>query len=160
MQEFKIYFEEFLDRKELHKADLILLQRAEQTLNNAYAPYSKFKDGASLLLEDGSFVVGNNQENASFPCGICAERVALFASRANNPDLKIIKIAITTQSEEFNIQDPIAPCGLCRQVLLEYEEEQKKPIEVFLFNESKILKFKQAKDLLPLHFSEDRLKRK
>ena len=89
MQEFKIYFEEFLDRKELHKAELILLQRAEQTLNNAYAPYSKFKVGASLLLEDGSFVVGNNQENASFPCGVCAERVALFASRANNPDLKI-----------------------------------------------------------------------
>ena len=160
MQEFKIYFEELLDRKELHKDEFILLQKAEQTLHNAYAPYSKFKVGASLLLENGSFVVGNNQENASFPCGICAERVALFASRSNNPNLKIVKIAITTQSEEFNIQEPIAPCGLCRQVLLEYEEEQKQSIEVFLFNESKILKFNQAKDLLPLHFSEDRLKRK
>jgi len=86
--------------------------------------------------------------------------VALFATKANNPHLKIKKIAITTQSERFNIESPIAPCGMCRQVLLEYEEQQKESIEVFLFNDAKVLKFKQAKDLLPLHFSEDRLKRK
>ena len=160
MQEFKIYFEVFSNREELYEDERVLLDKAEQTLNNAYAPYSKFKVGASLLIEDGTFIIGNNQENASFPCGICAERVALFGSKANKPHLKILKIAITTKSEDFHIKEPIAPCGLCRQVLLEYEEEQKKPIEVLLFNESKILKFKKAKDLLPLHFSEDRLKRK
>jgi cytidine deaminase len=160
MQEFKIYFKEILDRKNLSDIDLNLLNKAEEILQKAYAPYSKFNVGASLLLEDGTYVLGNNQENASFPCGICAERVALFATKANNPHLKIKKIAITTKSEEFNIESPIAPCGMCRQVLLEYEEQQKEPIEVLLFNETKILKFKQAKDLLPLHFSEDRLKRK
>jgi len=160
MQAFKVYFEQILDRKKLSNSELLLLEKAEEILITAYAPYSKFKVGASLLLEDGSFVVGNNQENASFPCGICAERVALFSTKANNPDLKITKISIITKSEDFNIEDPIAPCGLCRQVLLEYEEQQKKSIEVFLFNESKVLKFKQAKDLLPLYFSEDRLKRK
>jgi len=160
MQEFKIYFEEILDRKTLSNIELELLKKAEEILKTAYAPYSKFNVGASLLLEDGSFVCGNNQENASFPCGICAERVALFATKANNPHLKIRKIAITTKSEEFNIESPIAPCGMCRQVLLEYEQQQKEPIEVLLFNESKVLKFNQAKDLLPLHFSEDRLKRK
>lgn len=160
MQEFKIYFDEILDRKNLSDLELDLLTKAEEILKTAYAPYSKFNVGASLLLEDGSFVCGNNQENASFPCGICAERVALFATKANNPHLKIIKIAITTRSDEFNIESPIAPCGMCRQVLLEYEQQQKEPIEVFLFNESKVLKFKKAKDLLPLHFSEDRLKRK
>ena len=160
MQEFKIYFKEILDRNELSSIDLNLLHKAEEILKKAYSPYSKFNVGASLLLEDGTYVLGNNQENASFPCGICAERVALFATRANNPHLKIKKIAITTKSEEFNIESPIAPCGMCRQVLLEYEEQQKEPIEVLLFNETKTLKFKQAKDLLPLHFSEDRLKRK
>ncbi len=160
MREFKIYFDEILDRKELTNTDIELLNKAEEILKKAYAPYSKFNVGASVLLEDGSYVCGNNQENASFPCGICAERVALFATKANNPHLKIKKIAITTQSERFNIESPIAPCGMCRQVLLEYEEQQKESIEVFLFNDAKVLKFKQAKDLLPLHFSEDRLKRK
>lgn len=160
MQEFKIYFDEVLDKKNLSKIEQILLKKAEEALKKSYAPYSKFNVGSSLLLEDGSYVVGNNQENASFPCGTCAERVALFTTKANNPDLKIKKIAITTKSEDFNIIDPIAPCGMCRQVLLEYEEQQNEPIEVLLFNESKVLKFKKAKDLLPLHFSEDRLKRK
>ena len=160
MQEFKVYFEEILDRKILSKIELELLIKAEEILKTAYAPYSKFNVGASLLLEDGSYVVGSNQENASFPCGICAERVALFATKANNPHLKIKKIAITTKSEDFIIESPVAPCGMCRQVLLEYEEQQKEPIEILLFNETKIIKFNQAKDLLPLHFSEDRLKKK
>tara|TARA_B100001250_G_scaffold365515_1_gene346246 strand:+ start:500 stop:982 length:483 start_codon:yes stop_codon:yes gene_type:complete len=160
MKEFKIYFDEILDRKDLANIDLELLNKAEEILKKAYAPYSKFKVGVSVLLEDGSYVCGNNQENASFPCGICAERVALFATKANNPHLKINKIAITTKSKEFNIEKPVAPCGMCRQVLLEYEQQQKEPIEVFLFNDEKIIKFTQAKDLLPLHFSEDRLKKK
>ncbi len=160
MPEIKINFDEILDRNLLSSEELELLNKAEEILKKAYAPYSKFDVGASVLLEDGSYVCGNNQENASFPCGICAERVALFATKANNPQLKIKKIAITTKSEQFNTENPIAPCGMCRQVLLECEEQQKEPLEVLLFNETKILKFKQAKDLLPLHFSGDRLKRK
>lgn len=160
MQEFKIYFNEILDLNKLSKIELELLEKAREILKTAYAPYSKFKVGSSLLLEDGSFVCGNNQENASFPCGTCAERVALFAAKANSPHLKIMKIAITTKSEDFIIESPIAPCGMCRQVLLEYEQQQNEPIEVLLFNESKVIKFNQARDLLPLHFSENRLKRK
>ena len=160
MPEIKINFDEILDRNLLSSEELELLNRAEEILETAYAPYSKFNVGASILLEDGTYVSGNNQENASFPCGICAERVALFATKANNPQLKIKKIAITTKSEQFKTAIPIAPCGMCRQVLFEYEEQQKEPLEILLFNETKILKFKQAKDLLPLHFSGDRLKRK
>ena len=139
MREFKIYFDEILDRKELTNIDLELLNKADKILKKAYAPYSKFNVGASVLLEDGSYVCGNNQENASFPCGIFAERVGLIATKANNPHLKIKKIAITTQSEVFNIESPIAPCGMCRQVLLEYEQQQKEPIEVFLFNSIDIM---------------------
>lgn len=160
MPEIKINFDEILDRNLLSSEELELLNRAEEILERAYAPYSKFNVGATLLLEDGSYVSGNNQENASFPCGICAERVALFTTKANNPNIKIRKIAVTTKSLEFTKEDPIAPCGMCRQVLLEYEEQQKEPIQVFLFNEKKILKFHKAKDLLPLYFSENRLKRK
>jgi len=160
MQEFKIYFNEILDFKKLSKIEIELLDKAREILKNAYAPYSKFMVGSSLLLEDGTFVCGNNQENASFPCGTCAERVALFAAKANFPHLKILKIAITTKSDNFIIETPIAPCGMCRQVLLEYEQQQKEPIEVLLFNESKVIKFNHARDLLPLHFCEDRLKRK
>ena len=160
MPSFEINFEEIYDRNSLTIEELELINKAEETTNNAYAPYSKFKVGASLLLENGSYVVGNNQENASFPCGICAERVVLSYTKSNYPDLKIKKLAITTSSGDFKIQNPIAPCGMCRQVILEYELQQGHPIEILLFNRSKVLKFKQAKDLLPLHFSEERLKRK
>lgn len=159
MPEIKINFDEILDRNLLSIEELELLNRAEEILKIAYAPYSKFNVGATLLLEDGTYVSGNNQENASFPCGICAERVALFTTKANNPNIKIRKIAVTTKSLDFTTEIPIAPCGMCRQVLLEYEEQQKEPIQVFLFNEKKILKFHKAKDLLPLYFSEKRLKR-
>ena len=127
---------------------------------NAYAPYSNFHVGATLLLENKLFISGSNQENASFPCGICAERTALFTAKSNYPNLKIIKIAITTKSRDFNSTNPVAPCGLCRQVLLEYEIKQKSDIEIYLFNKEKVIKFNKAKDLLPFYFTEERLKRK
>lgn len=160
IREFKISFEEIHNRLNLSREVVVLFNKAEQALENAYAPYSKFKVGSSLLLENGSYVIGNNQENASFPNGICSERVALFSAKANNPELTIKKIAITCSTDDFMINEPIAPCGMCRQVLLEYEEEQGNPIEVWLFTKSKIFKFNQAKDLLPLYFNEGRLKKK
>ena len=106
------------------------------------------------------FISGSNQENASFPCGVCAERTALFTAKSNYPNLKIIKIAITTKSRDFNNTNPVAPCGLCRQVLLEYEIKQKSDIEIYLFNKEKVIKLNRAKDLLPFYFTEERLKRK
>ena len=160
MPVFEIKFDEITDRKSLLFEELELIRKAEEILQKAYAPYSKFKVGASLLLENGLFLAGNNQENASFPCGICAERVVLFYAKANYPHLKIKKLAITTSTDDFEIKSPVAPCGMCRQVILEYELKQSSPIEIFLFDTEKLLKFKQAKDLLPLHFSEDGLKRK
>lgn len=160
MPVFEIKFEEITDRSSLSFEELELIRKAEEILQKAYSPYSKFKVGTSLILENGLFLVGNNQENASFPCGICAERVVLSYAKANYPDLKIKKIAITTTAEDFEVKSPVAPCGMCRQVILEYELKQNFPIEILLFDAEKLLKFKQAKDLLPLHFSEDRLKRK
>ena len=91
IREFKISFEEIHNRLNLSREVVVLFNKAEQALENAYAPYSKFKVGSSLLLENGSYVIGNNQENASFPNGICSERVALFSAKANNPELTIKK---------------------------------------------------------------------
>ena len=137
-----------------------LFSKASDACKKAYAPYSNFNVGSSLLLENDIFVSGSNQENVSFPCGICAERTALFSAKSNYPKLKILKIAITTKSKDFKNLEPAAPCGLCRQVLLEYEIKQNSAIEIYLFNKKTFLKISSAKDLLPFYFSEDRLMRK
>ena len=102
-------------------------------------------------------IIGNNQENSSFPCGICAERVALFNAQSNYPHLSIKKIAVTANSKYFQLDDPVGPCGLCRQVLLEYEEKQNFDIEILMFDKKKINKIASAKDLLPFYFKEKRL---
>ena len=90
-REIKISYEEIHNRLNLPREIIVLFNKAEQATENAYAPYSKFKVGSSLLLENGSYIIGNNQENASFPNGICSERVALFSAKANYPDLIIKK---------------------------------------------------------------------
>ena len=136
-----------------------IINNAKEAANKAYAQYSNFYVGAALALEDGKIITGNNQENTSFPCGICAERVALFSAHSNYPDLIIKKIAITAFSKNFNLNHPVGPCGLCRQVLLEYEEKQSSDIEILLFDTKKIIKLARAKDLLPLYFQENKLKR-
>ena len=136
-----------------------IIERATDVMMSSYSPYSNFRVGAALMLEDGSIVVGSNQENASFPCGICAERVAVFSASTNFPNLRIKTIAITAKSKNFDIMDPVGPCGACRQVLLEYEEKQNSNIEILLFDMKKIVKIKRAKDLLPLYFQENKLKK-
>lgn len=136
-----------------------IINKAISVADKAYASYSNFRVGVAVLLENDIIITGNNQENASFPCGICAERVAVFYAKSKYPDLLIKKIAITAKSEDFDISSPVGPCGLCRQVLVEYEENQRFDIEILLFNREKMIKLAKAKDLLPFYFHENKLKK-
>ena len=112
---------EFIEQpiEELSKEDQDLLQQATAACKKAYAPYSRFYVGAAILLENGKIVTGNNQENAAYPSGLCAERVAIFKASADYPAAQIKTIAVTASSEEFDIDHPVSPCGACRQVLKE-----------------------------------------
>ncbi|MEM1002405.1 MAG: cytidine deaminase, partial [Bacteroidota bacterium] len=119
----------------------------------AYAPYSKFCVGAAIFLENGEVVTGSNQENASYPSGLCAERTALFYAGANYPNQEIKSIAITAASSNETTTEPIPPCGACRQVIAEYEDKQQKPIEIFFMGEvGKIAKSYSLANLLPFVF--------
>ena len=101
-----------------------LMAQAVAIREMAYAPYSHFKVGAALLLENSIVVTGNNQENAAYPSGMCAERVAIWSAGAQYPDKKILKMAITARSENHRLEQPIPPCGACRQAIAEYEIKQ------------------------------------
>ncbi|HEY9221530.1 MAG TPA: cytidine deaminase [Lutibacter sp.] len=130
-----------------------LMNKAIEAKQNAYAPYSKFKVGAALLLEDGTIITGNNQENAAYPSGICAERVAIWKVSSDFPDKKILKLAISASSSSQILKEPVAPCGACRQTLSEYEIKQKDKIEVyFMGEEGEIIKTESVLDLLPIAF--------
>ena len=152
-------YEEITNFNLLSDLENKLIKTAIEAAQSAYAPYSKFNVGAALILENNKIIIGNNQENVSFPCGLCAERIALFSAKANYPELIIKKIAITALPQKFKLTNPVGPCGICRQVLLEYEEKQNADIEILLFDTKKIIKLAKAKDLLPFYFAEDRLKR-
>ena len=139
--------------KELPKDVEALMQKAIEAKENAYAPYSKFKVGASFLLENGLIVTGNNQENAAYPSGMCAERVAIWKVASEYPNVKILKLAISASSSSHILKEPVAPCGACRQTLSEYELKQKDKIEVFFMGEEgKIIKTDAILDLLPIAF--------
>ncbi|MFT4801613.1 MAG: cytidine deaminase [Flavobacteriaceae bacterium] len=130
-----------------------LMNKAHEARENAYAPYSRFKVGAALQLKSGEIVTGNNQENAAYPSGLCAERVAIFHAGSQNPDAIIVSMAITAKSLNHVLTSPIAPCGACRQVLVEYEVKQEPSIEIYFMGETgKIMKANSVKDLLPLIF--------
>ncbi|MEP2935838.1 MAG: cytidine deaminase [Gilvibacter sp.] len=131
-----------------------LMQQAIEAREHAYAPYSKFKVGAAVLLDNGSVVKGSNQENAAYPTGLCAERVAVFSAGANFPGITILQIAITAAANDYELTHPATSCGACRQALMEYENKQDKPIEVFFMGASgKVIKTDSIANLLPLHFN-------
>ncbi|WP_298370703.1 cytidine deaminase [uncultured Lutibacter sp.] len=139
--------------EELPKDVLSLMQKAIEAKNKAYAPYSKFYVGCALILENGVIVTGNNQENAAYPSGMCAERVAVWNALSNYPNIKILKLAITASSSSQLLKEPVAPCGACRQTLSEYEIKQKSKVEVyFMGEEGKIIKTDSILDLLPIAF--------
>lgn len=142
----------------LSPEDRQLLQQAKDAQAGAYAPYSHFKVGAAVLLSNGKVVIGSNQENASYPSGLCAERVAVFQAGAQFPGVRIDKIAITASAANAPTSKPAAPCGNCRQAIFEYEHKQGKPIELLLMGSiGEIYKCPSVKDLLPLAFSDDYL---
>lgn len=133
-----------------------LMQKAIAIRKKAYAPYSKFRVGASILLDNGLTIEGSNQENAAYPSGLCAERVAIFYAGAQYPDAKILKIAISATSDNFVSKTPIPPCGSCRQSISEYEQRQETPIEIyFMGEEGEVYKSDSIADLLPFSFSKD-----
>ena len=131
-----------------------LLAAAAKAANSAHAPYSKFNVGAALFLENGEIITGSNQENASYPSGLCAERVAVFQAGAKYPGVAIKSIAITAMSKTHLVEKPAAPCGNCRQAISEYEYKQKSPIELLLMGEKgEIIKCQSLADILPLGFN-------
>ncbi len=145
-------------RGELPAGDRELLDAATGAISNAYAPYSHFRVGAAVLLEGGTVVTGNNQENAAYPSGMCAERVAVWNASSQYPDKKILKIAISVRSELKTIDKPVAPCGACRQTLLEYEYKQHQPVEVLFTGETGVIvKAPSLSALLPFGFDESYL---
>jgi len=130
-----------------------LMNKAQQARENAYAPYSSFMVGAALQLASGEIITGNNQENAAFPSGLCAERVAVFHAGAEYPGITITIIALTVRSLNHTVDVPTPPCGACRQSLAEYEVRQKEPMAIYFMGETgKVVKANSIKDLLPLVF--------
>jgi cytidine deaminase len=155
MKEVKIestlYIYNTLD--EIPKEEQLLMHKAFEARDKAYAPYSKFNVGAALLLDNGEIITGNNQENASYPSGLCAERTAIYYSGSQYPDAKILKMAISATSKNNPTLSPIPPCGACRQAIAEYEIKQEYPIEIYFMGEAgKVAKSASLANLLPLMF--------
>lgn len=145
--------EVYEDVHELPQPVQLLMQKAKEARLNAYAPYSQFLVGAAILLANGKIVTGSNQENSSYPSGLCAERTAIYAAGANYPNQKILQIAITAGPVNRTNIVPVPPCGACRQAIAEYEQKQDEPIEVFFMGKSgKVCKAASLLSLLPLAF--------
>jgi cytidine deaminase len=145
---------------ELDTQDNELVANAKEAFITAYAPYSGFLVGASILLDNGEIVNGSNQENVAYPSGLCAERVAMFYAGAKFPDAKIKTIAVSVISKTFKVTDVISPCGACRQVMAEYEDKQEQPIKVILHSPTDdVLIANTVQDLLPFMFKSPHLKK-
>ena len=136
---------------ELPREEQALAEAARRATAQAYAPYSHFQVGAALLLADGTVVTGSNQENAAYPSGLCAERVALFAAGAAYPDVPFESLAIIAQSEGV-VKDSIAPCGACCQVMLEAEMRSHRPLRVLLCGKESVRILNSVSSLLPFSF--------
>ena len=162
MSEQKKYsfdFEEYNSINDLSKEDAQLLRDAQNATKIAYAPYSNFLVGAMAMLTNGKKVAGSNQENASYPVGLCAERVLLSAASSIYPGVPIDTIAISYDGESVHSNRPISPCGICRQTLVEYETRFQHPIRLILGGkEGKIFIIPKASMLLPFGFSGEDMK--
>ncbi|MBK9290153.1 MAG: cytidine deaminase [Bacteroidetes bacterium] len=146
----------FSSLEELPAGDARLLAMAHEAATRAYAPYSGFSVGAAVLLDDGTVITGNNQENAAYPSGLCAERVALFYASALHPGMGVKAIAITAKNKQSIIDQPVTPCGACRQVMAEYEKMSNLPIRVIMQGQQgPVMVIESVASLLPFTFAND-----
>lgn len=152
-KEIKINFKVIESYNHLDATEKKLFDTAKKTRENAYANYSNFLVGCAILLENGEIVSGNNQENAAYPSGLCAERTTIFWTSANFPNVKIKKLFVIGAPKEAVSSTPIPPCGACRQSILEYESKQEEGIEIYFASlDGEIYKTKSIRDLLPFSF--------
>lgn len=154
----KLKIESFLDvypsKETLPEAISLLMEAAFIAREKAHAPYSNFYVGAALLLDNGVTVTGNNQENACYPAGLCAERTAIFYASSQYPEAVMIAMAITARAKNKQTTTPIPPCGVCRQAIAEFEIKQKSPIALYFMGESgEVIKSKSLENILPLLFT-------
>jgi cytidine deaminase len=157
-QDLQIRYTVYDQILDLPASDQKLLRKAIEATGLAYAPYSGFQVGAVALLTGGSVVPGANQENASFPAGICAERVLLSALASQHPGVTIEALAISYRFNGNPGDHPVAPCGICRQSLAEFEERNKRPIRLILGSEKgEVWVFENCKGILPFYFSREEL---
>jgi len=150
---------ELFDYAELSEEEKNLIDLTKEAVEDAYAPYSGFCVGSAVLLEGGTIVKGNNQENAAYPSGLCAERVAVFSAGANYPNQEILKIGVAAKPKGADDYVQASSCGNCRQVMFEYQSKQDTTIQLlFLRPNNEILKVTVA-DLLPFGFDSEALNR-
>jgi len=158
-REYHFSFDQYDSIDELDQEDAMLLKEAQKVTSQAYAPYSQFRVGAAAKLENGKIITGANQENASFPAGICAERVLLSAASSLYPDIAIKALAISYVNDHGQSNHPVFPCGICRQSLQEFSQRMNKPIRLILAGmEGEVYIIPDADSLLPLAFSSEELK--
>ena len=139
--------------QELQPEIQMLMGKAAEAREKAYAPYSNFQVGTALFLDNNEIITGSNQENASYPSGLCAERTAIYYANSQYPNAKILRMAITAGSKNNKTTSPIPPCGACRQAIAEYEVKQDTPIEIYFMGEvGKVAKSNSLSNLLPLIF--------
>jgi len=158
--QYSFGYEVYDNIHQLNEEDSALLSKAFAVTEKAYAPYSHFFVGTAALLQNREIVTGTNQENASYPVGICAERVLLSTVSSLYPGVAIKTMAITYQNKNTcQSNTPIAPCGICRQSLREYEERFQQPIRLILGGrEGQVIVIEKSSSLLPLSFTGDALK--
>ena len=153
-KELRFQITVYKNLNELAPKDKALMLQAVSARKNAYAPYSNFRVGAAVSLANAEIVIGSNQENASYPSGLCAERVAIFHAGAKFPNVSVNTVAISAASDNYEVTSPAAPCGNCRQAMYEYEFKQKQPIRLLLMGEKgSIIECSSVDDILPLGFN-------
>ncbi len=142
---------------ELTLEDQELIKQAREACLRAYAPYSEFSVGAAVQLQNGKIITGNNQENAAYPSGLCAERTAIFWANSQYPETPVNTIAISAMKDNKLVENPISPCGSCRQVMLETEYRYQTPLRVIMDGGEKIIVSKNTSGLLPFNFTKNDL---
>jgi len=159
IKKWVLQVEEYTSADELSSPDRELLERAILAKSSAYAPYSRFEVGAAVRLSNGMIFTGNNQENVAYPSGLCAERVALFHAQAEYPEVPVEAIAITASADDFQLNEPVSPCGSCRQVMAEYENRHRNRIRVIMGGNGYLRAVNGVDNLLPFMFMPEGLKR-